>query len=256
MPGHWLLAHLGKRVLRPGGLATTLWLLEHGELCASDAVVEFAPGMGVTAALILGRRPRSYCAIERDAAAARLVGEVVRRHAWTSTAAELVQGDATDVPLDSESATFVIGEAMLSMQSAAAKDRIVAEAARVLRPGGRYAIHELALTVEDDGEIAAEVQRDLSRTIHVGVRIHSHAGWVALLDRHGFQVEDSTTGPMRLLEAGRLLRDEGVRGLLRFCGHVLTDATARERVRAMRAVFRKHARHLAYVAIVARRRQE
>lgn len=256
MPGHWLLARLGKRALRPGGLATTRWLLEHGGLGPSDDVVEFAPGLGVTAALILGRRPRSYRAIERDPGAARLVGEVARRYAGTGTEAELVIGDAADAPLESETATFVIGEAMLSMQSAAAKDRIVGEAARVLRPGGRYAIHELALTVEEHGELAAEVQRDLSRTIHVGVRIHSRAGWVDLLERNGLQVEDSRTGPVRLLEPGRLLRDEGVGGLLRFCSHVLADPTARERVRAMRKVFRKHAHHLAYIAMVATREQE
>lgn len=256
MPGHWLLARLGKRVLRPGGLATTRWLLEHGGVGARDDVVEFAPGIGVTAALILARRPRSYCAVERDAGAAHLVGDVMRRWAGTGTAAEVVLGDATDVPIDGESATFVIGEAMLSMQSEAAKDRIIGEAARVLKPGGRYAIHELALTVEEHGELAAAVQRDLSRTIHVGVRIHSRAGWIDLLERHGFLVEDVTTGPMRLLEPGRLLRDEGVRGVLRFCGRVLTDPAARDRVRAMRAMFRKHAHHLAYVAIVARREQE
>lgn len=253
MPGHWLLARLGKRVLRPGGLSTTRWLLERGELGANDDVVEFAPGIGVTAALILDRMPRSYCAIERDGAAARVVSEVVHQNASTRTVAQLIVGDATDVPLDDESASFVIGEAILSMQSAAAKDRIVGEAARVLRAGGRYAIHELALTCEDDGELAAEVRRDMSRTIHVGVRIHSRAGWVRLLERHGFQIEDATTGPMQLLEPGRLLRDEGIVGLMRFCGHVLADPVARERVRAMRALFRKHAPHLAYIGVVARR---
>lgn len=256
IPGHWLLARLGKRVLRPGGMATTRWLLEHGGLGPNDDVVEFAPGMGVTAALALGRRPRSYTAIERDPAAARVVGEVLQRHAWSSTAAELIVGDATAAPLEGERATFVIGEAMLSMQSQAAKERIVAEAARVLRAGGRYAIHELALADEEPADLAAEVQRDLSRVIHVGVRIHSRAGWVDLLERHGFQVEDSKTGPVRLLEPSQLLRDEGLRGLLRFCGRALSDPTARARVRAMRAVFRKHARHLAFIAIVAKREEE
>jgi ubiquinone/menaquinone biosynthesis C-methylase UbiE len=38
--------------------------------------------------------------------------------------------------------------AMLTMQGDPAKHAIVAEASRVLRPGGRYAIHELALTPE------------------------------------------------------------------------------------------------------------
>jgi SAM-dependent methyltransferase len=254
MPGHWLLARLGKRVLRPGGLATTRWLLEH--LRADDDVVELAPGMGLTAALILARGPRSYRALERDPSAARVVSEVIARDARPRTAAEVLVGDAARAPLGNETATFVIGEAMLSMQSAAAKDRIVGEAARLLAPGGRYAIHELALTGEDDGERAAEVQRDLSRSIHVGVRIHSRAGWVALLERHGFEVEACRMGRMRLLEPGRLVEDEGLGGAARIFGRALADPAARERVLAMRRVFRAHAADLAYVAIVARREPE
>lgn len=256
MSGHWLLARLGKRVLRPGGLLATRWLLDRSGLGADDEVVELAPGLGVTAALALDRRPRTYCGVERDPVAARLVAGVVKRHASATTAARVIVADATDVPLDDGSATVVIGEAILSMQSTAAKERIVSEAARLLRPGGRYALHELALVGDEHGEFAAEVQRQLTRTIHVGVRIHSRAGWIDLLERQGFQVEDSITGPMRLLDPGRLLRDEGSRGLLRFCGRVLRDGEARQRVRAMRDTFRKYARRLEFIAIVARREQE
>ncbi len=256
IPGHWLLTRLGKRVLRPGGLFATRWLLDRSGLGIDDDVVEFAPGLGVTAALALDRRPRTYCGVERDPVAARLVTGVVERHASATTAARVIVADAADVPLDDESATVVIGEAMLSMQSSAAKERIVGEAARLLRPGGRYALHELALVDDEHGELAAEVQRQLSRTIRVGVRIHSRAGWMELLERHGFQVEDSVTGPLRLLDPGRLLRDEGARGLLRFCGRVLRDPEARQRVRAMRDTFRKYARRLAYIAIVASREEE
>jgi hypothetical protein len=70
MPGHLLLARLGKRVLRPGGLELTRQLLEELAIDASDDVIEFAPGLGVTAHLTLARRPRSYTAVERDREAA------------------------------------------------------------------------------------------------------------------------------------------------------------------------------------------
>ena len=73
MPGHWLLARMGKRVLRPGGLELTRQLLEELAIDASDDVVEFAPGLGVTAALTLAQRPRSYTAVERDRDAAATV---------------------------------------------------------------------------------------------------------------------------------------------------------------------------------------
>jgi hypothetical protein len=53
MPGHWLLARMGKRVLRPGRLELTHWLLGELSVTAPDDVVEFAPGLGVTARMTL-----------------------------------------------------------------------------------------------------------------------------------------------------------------------------------------------------------
>lgn len=43
--GHWLLARLGKRVLRPGGLELTTGLLRRLPIAALD-VVELAPASG------------------------------------------------------------------------------------------------------------------------------------------------------------------------------------------------------------------
>ena len=41
MPGHWLLAKMGKRVLRPGGLELTRRLLVDLDIHSDDDVVEF-----------------------------------------------------------------------------------------------------------------------------------------------------------------------------------------------------------------------
>ena len=41
--GHWLLAKMGKRVLRPGGKELTLKLVNELDIGHKDAVVEFAP---------------------------------------------------------------------------------------------------------------------------------------------------------------------------------------------------------------------
>ena len=59
MPGHWLLARMGKRVLRPGGVELTRQMLDALDIGASDDVVEFAPGLGLTARAALEREPRS-----------------------------------------------------------------------------------------------------------------------------------------------------------------------------------------------------
>ena len=68
---------------------------------------------------------------------------------------EVKVADAADTGLPDASADVVIGEAMLTMQGDVAKHAIVAEAVRVLRPRGRYAIHELALTPDSVSEEVA-----------------------------------------------------------------------------------------------------
>ena len=45
LPGHWLLARLGKRVLRPGGRELTHRMLDAATLPGAE-VVELAPGLG------------------------------------------------------------------------------------------------------------------------------------------------------------------------------------------------------------------
>ncbi|WP_369226508.1 hypothetical protein AB5J52_37995 [Streptomyces sp. R39] len=46
MPGHWLPARLGKRVLRPGGAELTRWMPDAPGVDPQDRVVEPAAGLG------------------------------------------------------------------------------------------------------------------------------------------------------------------------------------------------------------------
>lgn len=246
-PGHWLLARLGKRVLRPGGLGLTRDLLDHSGITDSD-VVELAPGLGRTATDILAADPRSYVGVEKDADAARLTERAV------GTRGRVVTEDAAATGLPSQSADVVIGEAMLTMQSDQAKKAIIAEAARVLRPGGRYAIHELGLVPDDlDAEFTTTLRRDLARVIKVNARPLTVAEWRGLLEDAGLVVEWSEVAPMALLQVRRNLADEGLLGTLRIVRNVIRDGDARRRVLAMRSLFRRHRDTLRGVALVARR---
>lgn len=66
MPGHWLLARMGKKVLRPGGRKLTLRMIETLGISTADSVVEFAPGMGSTAKLVFAHKPRMYFGIDQN----------------------------------------------------------------------------------------------------------------------------------------------------------------------------------------------
>jgi hypothetical protein len=252
MPGHWLLSRLGKRVLRPGGLELTHRLLEALDIQPSDSVVEFAPGLGVTARLTLSRHPASYTAIERDEAAARNIRRLLRdpQH-------KCLIGSAEDTKLPGNTATVVYGEAMLTMQGPSQKTVIAREAFRLLQPGGRYGIHELCLVPQNlDEGIKQEVQKRLSEVIHVGARPMTALEWRALLEAEGFKVDKEVLAPMRLLEPTRLVADEGIVGSARFAWNVVCDKDARSRVVAMRRLFKKYADHLAAIMLVAIKRSK
>lgn len=234
-------------MLRPGGLELTRVMLDRLAIRPNDAVVEFAPGLGVTARMTLSRQPASYTAIERDEAAAAQVKRYLngpRQHCHV--------GSAEQTGLPEQSATAVYGEAMLTMQGPEQKRRIITEAFRLLKPGGRYGIHELSLAPDDlPGDIQEEISREMSRNIHVGARPLTMREWRELLEAAGFKIQAQAAAPMHLLEPRRLIRDEGFFRALRFVLNVARTPEARRRVVSMRRMFRKHRQHLAAITLVA-----
>ncbi len=250
MPGHWVLARLGKRVLRPGGMELTRRMLDALRIEHADDVVEFAPGMGVTARLALNLDPASYTAVERDAAAAKIVDSYLKGERQ-----RCVLGDASDTGLPDQCASVVYGEAMLTMQTKDAKHEIVREAHRLLKSGGRYGIHEMWLRADNlDEDARRETEKDLTGVVHHGVRPLTISEWRALLEAEGFEIRSVETAPMSLLEPGRLIRDEGFIGAARFVWNLLRDPQARRRVMEMRSVFRRQRKQLGAVAITGVKR--
>lgn len=246
LQGHWLLARLGKKVLRPGGRKMTEWILDQSRL--TDArVVELAPGLGITAAEILKRRPSGYVGVDEDEAAVQTTAKVV------SGQGRVVKGKAQSTGLDDDSADAVIGEAMLTMQGDKGKNAILDEVRRVLAPGGRYAIHELALTPDDlPPSTKDEIRVAMSKAIRVNARPLTPAEWRQLLEDHGFEVEQVRIGEMGLLKPSQMLEDEGPAGVARIVVNAIRQPAARRRVLSMRSTFVKHDDSLASIGIVAR----
>ncbi len=250
MPGHWLLARMGKRVLRPGGRELTDQLLAALAIGPSDDVVELAPGLGSTTELVLGRSPASYVGVDRDPVSAERVAHVV-----DGPGRSVVNASAADTGLPDASADVVFGEAYLTMQPASQKRKIMEELARVVRPGGRVGLHEVCFAPDDlDEERCEAIAADLQRTIKVNVTPLSLRGWTDLLDEAGFDVTTKVTNPLHLLEPRRLIADEGLLGAARFVGRVVRNADARARVLAMRSAMHDNAEHLQACVVTATRR--
>lgn len=254
MQGHWLLAKLGKRVLRPGGIGLTRRILSAAAPSAGDRIVEFGPGVGRTASILLEAGPTSYVAVDPNPQGRGPLQEVLSSYPQ----ARLVVADAAATGLPDGQTDLLVAEAMLTMHSDADKAAIVAEGARLLAPGGRYAVHELlrvATTPTEHVEPGSRdpVAKELSRTIKVGARPLTLEGWRDLFAAQGLEVVWMGQAPMHLLEPRRIIADEGLAGAIRFGVNLLRNKAARQRILAMRRSFRDNAASLAAIGMVARR---
>ena len=249
LQGHWLLAKLGKKVLRPGGKKLTNWMIDNANP-TNKRVVEFAPGLGITAAEILDRNPKTYTGVDQDPDAATAT-TLSTKQARLGIPTEVINGVASDTGLPAGSADLVVGEAMLTMQGEKGKAAIVSEANRILATGGRYAIHELLLTPNNvDQTVADNLRKALATTIKVNARPLTATEWSELLENNGFKVLSIKVAPMGLLQPKQMVEDEGPR-VLKIMFNLARNPQARKRVLAMRKVFSENAQNLGAISIIA-----
>lgn len=247
MPLHWLLARFGKTVMRPGGGAVSDTMLTALGIGPDDDVVDLAPGLGTTVRRVQALRPASFRGLERGEAEAERSRRQVTELPYTCVVAE-----PENTGLPDNSVSVVYGEACLSLEGDSTKARILAEAARVLRPGGRLGLHELLLEPDDIGaEQKRRINTDLSRAVRVNARALTRGEWTALLAEHGFTVTLADPAEMLLLDPRQMVRDEGVGGTLRLCARVLRSRIALQRVAHLWRMMHRERRHLGSIAIVA-----
>jgi SAM-dependent methyltransferase len=250
MPAHHLLASLGKRVMRPGGGPVGDVMLRGLAIGPADDVLDLAPGLGTTVRQVQDLHPKSFRGIERSEIEAERSRRLVTDLPYTCLVAH-----PAETGLEDGSLSVIYGEACLSLETDSSKQRIIAEAARLLRPGGRLGLHELLLTPDD---LPAEEKRrigiDISKSVRVGARPLTRSEWTALLEDGGFEVRLVHPDRMLLLDPRTMLSDEGVGGTFRLLGRILRSRVATRRVVHLWRTMQRERKHLGSVAIVAVRR--
>jgi SAM-dependent methyltransferase len=248
MPAHWLLARLGKKVMRPGGSTLSDVLLSGLAIGPADDVVDLAPALGDTVRRIDALSPASFVGVERGQT------EAERAKALGAGRYQCVVAEPEATGLPAKSASVVYGEACLSLETDETKRRILAEAARLLRPGGRLGLHELLLTPDDiDPADKSRIETELTRSVRVRARPLTRAEWTALLEEAGFVVRDVHPAPMLLLAPRSVIRDEGWAGTLRLVGRVASKPVVFRRVLDLWKTMHRDRQHLGAVVIIATR---
>lgn len=245
-PGHNFLARLGKTKLRPGGIEATNWLIERAHITKDTEVLEVACNMGTTMVHVASQFGCHVVGVDQSQAAIDKAHKNIINH-HLEDQIEAFQGNAMRLPFDDQSFDVVVNEAMLTMLSAKAKQKVIGEYYRVLKPGGVLLTHDVCLTRDDE-----DLMRELGETIHVHAQPLTKERWENEFSSAGFKVEQKF-GPMTLMNPVGMIHDEGFMRALKIVNNGLKKANRQQFFRMFR-FFKGHQEQLGYIANFSKKR--
>ena len=171
------------------------------ELRAGEVVLDLGSGGGIDVLLSakrVGPTGKAYGLDMTDEMLA-LARENQVRSGLTNV--EFLRGEIEHIPLPDSSVDVIISNCVINLS--ADKDRAIAEAFRVLRPGGRFAVSDVV--VKDD-DVPDEVRRSMELWVGCVAGALSHDSYQSKLHRVGFDRID--------IEPTRIYRAADVRQFL------------------------------------------
>jgi len=118
---------------------------------------------------------------------------------------EFLKGEIENIPLPDDSVDVIISNCVINLSGD--KDRVFAEAFRVLRPGGRFAVSDVVV----QGDVPAEFRRNVELWVGCIAGALERDDYVSKLVRAGFEsVRVQPTRVYNIEEARAFLSGEGV----------------------------------------------
>ena len=176
------------------------------ELAAGEVVLDLGSGGGIDVLLSarrVGPTGKAYGLDMTDEMLA-LARENQRKAGVANV--EFLKGEIEHIPLPDHSVDVIISNCVINLS--ADKDRVFAEALRVLKPGGRLAVSDVVVR----GDVPAAIRRSVELWIGCIAGALEHDEYRGKLEKAGFvQVSLEPTRIYRMEDAREFLRDrEGI----------------------------------------------
>jgi SAM-dependent methyltransferase len=118
---------------------------------------------------------------------------------------EFLKGEIESIPLPDGSVDVIISNCVINLSGD--KDRVIAEAYRVLKPGGRFAVSDVVVR----GEVPAEIRKSVELWVGCVAGAMEESDYVAKLQRAGFDhVSVEATRVYNIGDAREFLSAQGI----------------------------------------------
>jgi SAM-dependent methyltransferase len=168
--------------IHAGGLASSMELATRAGIKPGMKGIDLCSALGAGCRFLVANFKASMCGVD---ATPRMVEEAGKRAPFEAWKIEFKLGNVLDVPYPAGTFDFVWGEDAWCYVTD--KDKLVAEAARVLKPGGIVAFTDW---VEGPAGLTDEEALRFNRFMKFP-DIQSVPGYRALLEKHGFTVREA-----------------------------------------------------------------
>jgi ubiquinone/menaquinone biosynthesis C-methylase UbiE len=119
--------------------------------------------------------------------------------------AEFLKGEIENIPLPNNSVDVIISNCVINLS--ADKDKVLREALRVLKPGGRFAVSDVVVR----GEVPAEVRRSMELWVGCIAGALTETDYVEKLTAAGFDgIDIEPTRVYSIEDARQFLAGEGL----------------------------------------------
>jgi arsenite methyltransferase len=150
------------------------------ELNAGETVLDLGSGGGIDVLLSARRVGPTGKAYGLDTTDEMLALAEANRVKSGLTNVEFLRGDIERIPLPDASVDVIISNCVINLSGD--KDRVLAEAFRVLKPGGRFAVSDVVVR----GELPPEIRRSMELWVGCVAGALSEQEYLAKLEAAGF----------------------------------------------------------------------